>query len=50
MEENPNTQTEAKPWDVAWTIDQIKSSANSWSLAGNAGVSCHLLSKQFKSK
>jgi hypothetical protein len=37
--ENPQESSfEKKSWEVPWTFEQINSSANSWSLAGNAGV------------
>ncbi len=29
---------EKKLWERAWTIDEIKQSANAWSLAADAGV------------
>lgn len=39
MTNNENQSSEKKPWEVPWSFDQIRDSATSWSLAGNAGVS-----------
>ena len=50
METNELSASEQKSWEVAWTLDQLKKSANSWSLAGNAGVSTELIRTEINRK
>jgi len=33
----------AKPWEHAWTVEEMRNTASNWHLANDVGVSCLLL-------
>jgi len=33
----------AKPWEHAWTVEEMRNAASNWHLASDVGVSCLLL-------
>jgi len=32
----------SKPWEHAWTVEEMRSTAPNWHLANDVGVCCHM--------